>query len=157
MAQQTIPAQHNMVSGNGGDRPAHQDATCTAEGWDDQKCSVCGLVKTTVIAKKDHTRVAPSNSGNYIYHKDPTCTEDGYQDYICSVCGTNLGRDILPALGHIEVIDGSDSEPTCGDMGYRARRYCSRCGDTLEWARSLPPTGDHHFVNGVCTVCGYNE
>lgn len=157
VAQQTIVAQHNMVSGNGGDRPAHQDSTCTAEGWDDQKCSVCGLVKTTVIAKKDHTRVAPSNSGNYIYHKDPTCTEAGYQDYICSVCRTNLGRDVIPALGHIEVIDGSDSAPTCGDMGYRARRYCSRCGDTLDWGGSVPPTGDHHFVNGVCTVCGLDD
>ncbi len=157
VAQQTIVAQHTMVSGNGGDRPAHQDSTCTAEGWDDQKCSVCGLVKTTVIAKKDHTRVALANSGNYIYHKDPTCTEDGYQDYICSVCHTNLGRDVIPALGHIEVIDGSDSAPTCGDMGYRARRYCSRCGDTLDWGGSVPPTGDHHFVNGKCTVCGADE
>ncbi|MCR5459118.1 MAG: FecR family protein [Acetatifactor sp.] len=156
VAQQTIPAQHTMVASNGAARPAHGDPTCTADGWDDQMCSTCGLVKTTQIPAKGHVRVARAND-TAIHYKEPDCTEAGYQDYWCSVCHTDMGRDTIPALGHVEVIDGTDSPPTCGDMGYRARRYCSRCNETLDWGRSVPPTGDHHFVNGKCTVCGADE
>lgn len=47
----------------------------------------------------------------------------------------------------VEVIQ----EPTCGEDGSKEQE-CSTCHETQ--IVSIPATGNHNFVDGVCTVCG---
>jgi len=48
----------------------------------------------------------------------------------------------------------TETDPTCVKAGKSVRR-CRTCGDTVE--HSIPATGNHNFVNGVCTVCKQSE
>lgn len=46
------------------------------------------------------------------------------------------------------------TEPTCGVHGTRVY-HCSDCNAYK--TETLAPTGDHNYVDGVCTVCGKQE
>lgn len=77
----------------------------------------------------------------------PTCTEPGVKTYTCS-CGESYTEPI-PALNHD--YQSERTEPTCGQDG-SVIYTCSRC--QASYSETLPATGEHTYVDGVCSVCG---
>lgn len=136
-------------------------ATCTAEGVEECKCSVCDeVVETRAITKTAHT------DGAWQTIAAPTCTEDGTRVKNCTVCGNETARETIPALGHSFGEWTTVTEATCTAEGLE-KRACPVCG--TEETRVLPtvphtpgectvikqPTCTENGIkNAVCTVCG---
>lgn len=47
-------------------------------------------------------------------------------------------------------------DPTCTEDGYTGDLICSHCGEVLQPGEVIPRHG-HHYVNGVCEICGEYE
>ncbi|MCD7917816.1 MAG: hypothetical protein LUF84_05095, partial [Clostridiales bacterium] len=97
-----------------------------------------------------------------------TCTEDGVMTYTCA-CGDSY-TEVIPATGHhyvngVCIVCGAE-EPGAGEHSHSytaevtvaatctedgVMTYTCACGDS--YTEVIPATG-HHYVNGVCTVCG---
>lgn len=109
-------------------------ATCIADGYTEEVCSVCGDIKNkVVIAATGH---------NYVVTKtEATCTEDGSESNICSVCGEGTTTKI-PLLGHEFVSD--HTEATCTTDGMDSV-ICIRCGAGS--VNAIPAKG--HSMGGV--------
>lgn len=133
-------------------------ATCTESGISTRKCSVCGTEETMIVPSLGHSMTATAG-------KAATCTEAGNSAYwSCSRCGkffsdaagkTEIAKDswVIAALGH----DGATRAAvaaTCYASGHEADTYCKRCGIVITAGATIPATGKHTYVNGVCTVCG---
>ena len=73
---ETIPKLTTHTFGNWSVTTA---ATCTAEGTETRKCSVCGKTETRTIAKTVHKYTTKVIA--------PTTTAQGYTLHTCSVCG----------------------------------------------------------------------
>lgn len=43
---------------------------------------------------------------------------------------------------------------TCYASGHEADTYCKRCGIVITAGATIPATGKHTYVDGVCTTCG---
>lgn len=69
--------------------------------------------------------------------------------YTCSECGTKIGAEDH-AWGKETVVAAA----TCVANG-KAKQECTVCG--YETEKVLPATGEHTYVNGVCSGCGYRE
>lgn len=133
-------------------------ATCTESGISTRKCSVCGTEETMIVPSLGHSMTATAG-------KAATCTEAGNSAYwSCSRCGkffsdaagkTEIAKNswIIAALGHDEATRAAVAA-TCYASGRTAETYCKRCGLVLVPSTSIPATGKHTYVNGVCTVCG---
>ena len=97
--------------------------------------------------------------------KAATCTEAGNSAYwTCSRCHkffsdaagkTEIAKDswVIAALGHDEATRAAVAA-TCYASGHEADTYCKRCGIVITAGATIPATGKHTYVNGVCTVCG---
>ena len=97
--------------------------------------------------------------------KAATCTEAGNSAYwSCSRCHkyfsdaagkTEIAKDswIINALGHDVGTRGAVAA-TCYISGHEADTYCKRCGIVLTAGATIPATGKHTYVDGVCTTCG---
>lgn len=97
--------------------------------------------------------------------KAATCTEAGNSAYwSCSRCGkffsdaagkTEIAKDswIINALGHDVGTRGAVAA-TCYISGHEADTYCKRCGIVITAGATIPATGKHTYVDGVCTTCG---
>lgn len=97
--------------------------------------------------------------------KAATCTEAGNSAYwTCSRCHkyfsdaagkTEIAKDswIINALGHDVGTRGAVAA-TCYISGHEADTYCKRCGIVLAAGATIPATGKHTYVDGVCTTCG---
>lgn len=133
-------------------------ATCTESGISTRKCSVCGTEETMIVPSLGHSMTATAG-------KAATCTEAGNSAYwSCSRCGkffsdaagkTEIAKDswIIAALGHDEATRAAVAA-TCYVSGRTAETYCKRCGLVLVPSTSIPATGKHTYVDGVCTTCG---
>lgn len=133
-------------------------ATCTESGISTRKCSVCGTKETMIVPSLGHSMTATAG-------KAATCTEAGNSAYwSCSRCGkffsdaagkTEIAKDswIINALGHDVGTRGAVAA-TCYISGHEADTYCKRCGIVITAGATIPATGKHTYVNGVCTVCG---
>ena len=161
-----IPALgHNYVL----DSNKSTRATCTHSGHEEYKCSRCDDEFTTDTMQLNH------QYKNTIV--DPTCTIEGYTIHKCLVCNEEIKDTYTAELGHnyIETL----VNPTCTTEGYTIHA-CSRCNDTYKdnyvsarhyWTvetptcgvgqecmichtLGLPATNEHHYENGVCTLCG---
>ena len=133
-------------------------ATCTESGISTRKCSVCGTEETMIVPSLGHSMTATAG-------KAATCTEAGNSAYwSCSRCGkffsdaagkTEIAKDswVIAALGHDEATRAAVAA-TCYASGHEADTYCKRCGIVLAAGTTIPATGKHTYVNGVCTVCG---
>lgn len=153
------------------------EATCTADGYTTEVCSVCGDMKNkVVVAAKGHS---------YVVSKvEATCTEDGSESNICSVCGEGTTTKI-PLLGHEFTTEHTD--PTCttdgmdsvicrrcgagsvtsipakghsagsavsNGMGNGHSYLCASCGAVMRTESHSYPTDALGNVTGYCTVCG---
>lgn len=133
-------------------------ATCTEDGSRTRTCSVCGAVETETIKALGHSLTATAG-------KAATCTEAGNSAYwTCSRCHkffsdaagkTEIAKDswVIAALGHDEATRAVVAA-TCYASGHEADTYCKRCGIVITAGATIPATGKHTYVNGVCTVCG---
>ncbi|MBE6958384.1 MAG: hypothetical protein E7447_04450 [Ruminococcaceae bacterium] len=81
----------------------------------------------------------------------PTCTTPGVKTFTCD-CGESYTEEIA-ALGHS--YKAVVTAPTCVDGGYTTYT-CTACGDKYV-ADQTEPTGEHTYVDGVCSVCGAEE
>lgn len=133
-------------------------ATCTESGISTRKCSVCGTEETMIVPSLGHSMTATAG-------KAATCTEAGNSAYwTCSRCHkyfsdaagkTEIAKDswVITALGHDEATRAAVAA-TCYASGHEADTYCKRCGIVITAGATIPATGKHTYVNGVCTVCG---
>lgn len=133
-------------------------ATCTESGISTRKCSVCGTDETMIVPSLGHSMTATAG-------KAATCTEAGNSAYwTCSRCHkyfsdaagkTEIAKDswVIAALGHDEATRAAVAA-TCYASGHEADTYCKRCGIVITAGATIPATGKHTYVNGVCTVCG---
>ena len=133
-------------------------ATCTESGISTRKCGVCGTEETMIVPSLGHSMTATAG-------KAATCTEAGNSAYwSCSRCHkffsdaagkTEIAKDswVIAALGHDEATRAAVAA-TCYASGHEADTYCKRCGIVITAGATIPATGKHTYVNGVCTVCG---
>ena len=117
----------------------NQEATCTADGWEWQKCKLCGATRKLDIQAKGH-------SFTVVKSTTATCTEAGENTMKCSICGEECPeKQPAEALGHNLVADESFTEglrASCTGEG-TAREKCTRCDYTQIVA--IPALG-HEFV-----------
>lgn len=135
-----------------------KEPTCTESGISTRKCSVCGTKETMIVPSLGHSMTATAG-------KAATCTEAGNSAYrTCSRCHkffsdaagkTEIAKDswVIAALGHDEATRAAVAA-TCYASGHEADTYCKRCGIVITAGATIPATGKHTYVNGVCTVCG---
>lgn len=133
-------------------------ATCTESGISTRKCSVCGTEETMIVPSLGHSMTATAG-------KAATCTEAGNSAYwTCSRCHkffsdaagkTEIAKDswVIAALGHDEDTRAAVAA-TCYASGHEADTYCKRCGIVITAGATIPATGKHTYVDGVCTTCG---
>lgn len=133
-------------------------ATCTESGISTRKCSVCSTEETMIVPSLGHSMTATAG-------KAATCTEAGNSAYwTCSRCHkffsdaagkTEIAKDswVIAALSHDEATRAAVAA-TCYASGHEADTYCKRCGIVITAGATIPATGKHTYVNGVCTVCG---
>ena len=133
-------------------------ATCTESGISTRKCSVCGTEETMIVPSLGHSMTATAG-------KAATCTEAGNSAYwTCSRCHkffsdaagkTEIAKDswVIAALGHDEATRAAVAA-TCYASGHETDTYCKRCGIVITAGATIPATGKHTYVDGVCTTCG---
>lgn len=151
---QTLPAAGHKF----GEWTTTKKPTCTESGISTRKCSVCGTKETMIVPSLGHSMTATAG-------KAATCTEAGNSAYwTCSRCHkffsdaagkTEIAKDswVIAALGHDEATRATVAA-TCYASGHEADTYCKRCGIVITAGATIPATGKHTYVNGVCTVCG---
>ena len=100
-----------------------------------------------------------------------TCTEDGKVEYQCTICGYEKEPEVIPALGHGEVVTVEGYPATCAHDGRADGTYCKRCGWTIDGWHTLhkedvphskvtidevPATCSTAGISAYdrCTVCG---
>lgn len=112
------------------------DATCTQEGSQTLRCSLCGTTKNLQVPVKEHVWSA------WNVDTQPTCTESGMQSTHCTTCGKVQTRQI-PAKGHAWSAWNVDIQPTCTEPG-KQTHTCTTCGvvDTQD----VKPLG-HKFTD----------
>jgi len=145
-------------------------ATCTADGYEDSICSVCGYKGARTVLKAtghkyiDSTVAATCEGTGIIYHTcslcgdswadytpalghdwnhshaDATCTSDGYDSDVCNRCGVS-NSSTIPAIGHSA--SGGYHMIDVNTHG----QTCGNCGATIN-------VQSHSFdSSAICTVC----
>ncbi len=112
--------------------PEVQEANCQAAGYLKKVCTECNVEYKETYAQTAHNYLSESVA--------PTCTTDGYTVYTCSECTKSYRGSFVSAYGH----DWDIGEPTCGQG-----QVCLECG-----AAGASATGNHNYVNSICTGCG---
>ena len=118
-------------------------ATCTAEGSQKVKCTVCGAEVTQTLQKIDHTW------GEWEVTKEAKCGVAGSRKHKCSVCGVEES-EVIEALEHeLELVGGETQAPT-GEATVRLYR-CKLCGETsLGFAADEPSEASKpHLMEGA--------
>lgn len=124
-----------------------KEANCSTEGEQMRMCA-CGTVEREIVAKADHVEVIEEA-------KAPTCTEDGYgEKRYCSVCGEVFAAsDVVPALGHTEVVDEEPIAATCTKQGHTGSSHCSVCNEVLKEKEYTEVLGHSYDTSGECKRC----
>ena len=81
----------------------------------------------------------------------------------CTFCGKTVKPQVIGSMdpnNHAYPTTHERKEPTCGSDGYEAYQDCNAwfgCGAYITPKVVLPATGNHTFVDGVCSVCGASQ
>ena len=100
----------------------HKDATCTENGYDRNRCSVCnGIFDEKILGKLGHDPKVVSDT-------QPTCYHDGLYKKVCARenCGVVLETQVRPKLGHIYG-EGVKHDADC-TKGEYVEYVCTRPG-----------------------------
>ena len=151
VAQEEIPAVgHNYTS-------TIVAPTCMKEGYTLYTCSNCNdTYKESIINPIDHVIVT-------INGKAPTCEEPGLTEgKYCSVCLLSIeSQEVIPALGHTEVIDKEGTPATCTSSGKSNGSHCSVCNKVLSEYKIIPALGHNVIIDPAiavtCTQPGLSE
>ena len=127
------------------------EATCTAEGVETRKCSVCGAEETRKIAKKDHDI-------SHVEEKS-TCVVAGVSYDVCGECGETFNYTVLPLADHAFSAWTVTKEPTVFEVGEK-QRSCTVCGFTekseIEKLRAIEKKDDKTGVSVICSDKSYD-
>ena len=146
-----------------GDWETVTPATCTADGKEVRKCTICGAeLESRVIAAKGHSY------GDCETVTPVTCTDKGSEKRVCSVCKDEDIREIA-ALGHKYGEWETVKEATCTEAGSE-KRVCSVCKDEdtreiaalghkfSEWTVEKEATAEEDGIESrICSVCHEKE
>ena len=158
-------------------KTAAKAATCTEPGNNEYwTCSVCNKVfkadkttETTVVAE---TLAALGHKMTKTPAKPATCAAEGNNEYYtCSVCNKvfkdeqgntlttvaaeTLAKDPANHTGGKELRGAVAA--SCMTAGRTDDTYCKGCGKLTKAGDLIPPTGNHNYVDGVCTTCGSKQ
>lgn len=119
--------------------------TCNDWGYTVYTCDGCGelFVDDITENKGDH------NAEGVVEHVDATCTETGVVGgTYCTVCGAGkaAAEEVIPALGHDEVVTKTGEEGTC-----KAVVTCTRCDYNVE------TVGEHVWDDVITVIVDPNE
>ena len=90
------------------------------------------------------TQAAPGHKPGTAWEKD-----ENQHYHICQSC-----QEKVDTASHNWNSGTQTKAPTCDKPGEKQVK-CTVCGYTK--TQTIPATGNHTFVNGVCSVCGYKE
>ena len=77
-----------MIDHNYSEWKLVKEASCTEEGKQERKCSMCGKIETKSISALGH------DFGEWTVIKEPTESESGYKERICIVCNKKETKKI---------------------------------------------------------------
>lgn len=135
-------------------------ATCVLPEQMKHICSVCGE-DVIVDGETD-----PNNHVGETVLKDDeenTCVVDGYTgDTFCADCDVLLQKgSVIPAPGHIEVVDEEAVAATCVTAGHTRQSHCSTCSEVLSVKKEISALGHSEVVDkakaATCTDTGLTE
>lgn len=152
-------------------------ATCTEPGNNEYwTCSVCKKVfkadKTTETTVAAETLAALGHKMTKTPAKAATCVAEGNNEYYtCSVCNKvfkdEQGNTLTTVAAETLAKDpanhtGGEEQrgavaASCMTAGREADTYCKGCGVRLSVGKLIDPTGNHNYVDGVCTTCGNKQ
>ena len=110
---------HFSHSHNFSDCEIIYESTCSKQGLQSKKCSVCGYVVTEVIKATGHSYLDV-----WTIDVEATCTEPGKKSHHCTACGDRTDITEISATGHNYVIVNEDL-----DNSHSITYKCSYCGD----------------------------
>ena len=152
-------------------------ATCTEAGNSEYyTCGTCGKFFSdkdgkNEIAKDSWVIAALGHKLTKTPAVTPTCAAGGNNEYwTCSVCHKvfkadkttettvakeTLAKDPTNHTGGTELRGAVAA--SCMTAGRTADTYCKGCGKLTKAGDLIPPTGNHNYVDGVCTTCGSKQ
>ncbi len=133
---------------------------CLHDNKTEGTCTICQKVLSTPTTPTscDHTSLTLQNGSDA---KDAKCNADGVKKYYQCTCGKyfidgdrNTPLDSVPSADKLKIpATGKHTAPADGTGGYISSTQhsytCTVCGQTA--------TGEHTYVNGVCTVCNTTQ
>ena len=158
-------------------KTAAKAATCTEAGNSEYyTCATCGKFFSdkdgkNEIVKDSWVIKAPGHKLTKTPAVTPTCAAGGNNEYwTCSVChkvfkadkttettvaAETLAKDPNHHTGGEE--QRGAVAASCMTAGREADTYCKGCGVRLSVGKLIDPTGNHNYVDGVCTTCGNKQ
>ena len=159
-------------------KTAAKAATCTEAGNKEYyTCGTCGKFFSdkdgkTEIAKDSWVIAALGHKLTKTPAVTPTCAAGGNNEYYtCSVCNKvfkdeqgntlttvaaeTLAKDPANHTGGKELRGAVAA--SCMTAGRTDDTYCKGCGKLTKAGDLIPPTGNHNYVDGVCTTCGNKQ
>ena len=158
-------------------KTAAKAATCTESGNKEYyTCGTCGKFFSdkdgkNEIAKDSWVIKALGHDLTETPAVTPTCAAGGNNEYwTCSVChkvfkadkttettvaAETLAKDPTNHTGGTE--QRGAVAASCMTAGRTADTYCKGCGKLTKAGDLIPPTGNHNYVDGVCTTCGSKQ
>ena len=153
-------------------------ATCTEPGNSEYyTCGNCGKFFSdkdgkNEIAKDSWVIDALGHKMTKTPAKAATCVAEGNNEYYtCSVCNKvfkdEQGNTLTTVAAETLAKDptnhtGGEEQrgavaASCMTAGREADTYCKGCGVRLSVGKLIDPTGNHNYVDGVCTTCGNKQ
>ena len=158
-------------------KTAAKAATCTEAGNKEYyTCATCGKFFSdkdgkNEIVKDSWVIKALGHDLTETPAVTPTCAAGGNNEYwTCSVChkvfkadkttettvaAETLAKDPANHTGGKELRGAVAA--SCMTAGREADTYCKGCGVRLSVGEFIDPTGNHNYVDGVCTTCGNKQ